>query len=279
MLANSENLPINLTELEMHMNNYPVMYGNTYKTPADAGNMFTNRFPSFFYYISMAKTAFLANRKAKFGKSSDLEWVKSSLEIIKALESVGVKLSFENISAFTELDGPCVFIGNHMSTLETFALPAIIQPHKPVTFVVKQSLLEYPFFGHLMRSRNPITVSRTNPRDDLKTVLNDGSERLAQGKSVIVFPQATRSTTLDLSKFNSIGVKLAKKAGVPIVPLALKTDAWGHSRLAKEFGPIDPSKQVHFAFGDPLTVEGNGKQAHADVCSFIEQHLAKWSEK
>jgi len=187
-------------------------------------------------------------------------------------------MSFENLSAFTELDTPCVFIGNHMSTLETFALPAIIQPHTPVTFVVKSSLLTYPFFGDLMASRKPIALERTNPREDLKKVLNEGTEKINEGKSIIVFPQSTRSATFDEKKFNTIGVKLAKKAGVPIVPIALKTDCWGHGKLSKEFGPIDTSKTVHFAFGAPIIPEGNGKEAHAQVCDFIKTNLDKWAD-
>ncbi|MEZ0574470.1 lysophospholipid acyltransferase family protein [Halodesulfovibrio aestuarii] len=260
------------------MKNYSVMYSNTYTTPNDARGFFSSRFPSLFFYPSMAKTAFFANREAKQGKSSDQAWVNASLRVIKALERVGVSLSFKNLSAFTELDSPCVFIGNHMSTLETFVLPAIIQPHKPVTFVVKSSLLNYPFFGNLMASREPIAVNRTNPREDLKKVLSEGCEKLAQGKSIIVFPQSTRSTNFDRTKFNSIGVKLAKKAGVPIVPLALKTDSWGHSKLGKEFGPIDTSKKVHFAFHPPITAESNGKEAHTSVCNFIETSLNKWEK-
>jgi len=37
------------------------------------------------------------------------------------------------------LPSACVFIGNHMSILETFVLPCLIQPHRDVTFVVKES--------------------------------------------------------------------------------------------------------------------------------------------
>ncbi|MCG8531984.1 MAG: 1-acyl-sn-glycerol-3-phosphate acyltransferase [Desulfovibrionales bacterium] len=260
------------------MQNYPVMYNNSYTTPVTARNGFCSHFPSFFYYMAMCKTAYLANRKAKLGKSSDQAWVQGSLEIIQAFERVGVQFSFENLQAFTQLDSPCVFIGNHMSTLETFVLPAIIQPHKPVTFVIKESLLSYPFFGHLMASRTPIAVSRKNPREDLKQVLTQGCENLKRGRSVIVFPQATRSQTLDLTKFNSIGVKLAKKAGVPIIPIALKTDCWGYGTYAKEFGPIYPEKKSYFAFGEPLLPVGNGKQAHADVCEFIGNKLSDWAD-
>ena len=97
-----------------------------------------------------------------------------------------------------------------------------------------------PFFGPVMCSRDPIVVGRTNPREDLAAVLEGGLERLKKGISIIVFPQHTRSREFNPQMFNSIGVKLAKKAGVPIVPLALKTDAWGQGKKIKELGPVTP---------------------------------------
>jgi hypothetical protein len=49
-------------------------------------------------------------------------------------------------------------------------------------------------------------------------MMDGGLARLKQGISIVVFPQTTRMVDFDASQFNSIGVKLAKKAGVPVVP-------------------------------------------------------------
>jgi 1-acyl-sn-glycerol-3-phosphate acyltransferase len=163
-----------------------------------------------------------------------------------------------------------------MSTLETFTLPGTLVPIRPVTFVVKQSLVDYPIFGHVMRSRDPITVGRTNPREDLKAVLEGGTDRLARGISIVIFPQTTRRPVFDPAEFNSIGVKLAKRAGVPIVPIALKTDAWSNGTLAKDYGPIKPSRTAHFAFGPPLAVTGRGEAEHEEIVRFITRHLIIW---
>ena len=100
-------------------------------------------------------------------------------------------------------------------------LPGIIRPHRAVTFVMKKSLVTLPFFGAVMRSRDPIVVGRTNPREDLTAVLEGGVERLKKGISIIVFPQSTRTPDFDPQHFNTIGVKLARKAGVPVVPAFL----------------------------------------------------------
>jgi len=250
--------------------------GDSYTTTPRHHSLLIKSLPSLIFYISDLSIVFRASRKAKRGRYDTLEWCKSSMGVLRALEHVGVIVEITGMNSFKEVDGPCVFIGNHMSTLETFVLPTVIAPFKDSTFVVKQSLVEYPVFKYVMRSRNPITVGRSNPRDDLKAVLEGGAERLKSGISVIIFPQTTRTSFFDPEQFNTIGIKLAKKACVPVVPMALKTDAWGNGKLLKDYGRIDPSKKVHFSFGKPLMIKERGVEEHQEVVDFISGKLKGW---
>jgi 1-acyl-sn-glycerol-3-phosphate acyltransferase len=93
---------------------------------------------------------------------------------------------------------------------------------------------------------------------------------------VVIFPQATRSAEFDPAEFNSLGVKLAARAGVPVIPLALRTDFMGNGRLVKDLGPIDPGKGVYYAFGAPLQVSKTGRETHEAVVKFITTHLKAW---
>ena len=251
--------------------------GDSYDTPANARFGPTALATGFCFYSMMVGIVASEGIKASFGGYTGDHWAHASMRVVNALHTVGVKMHITGMNNIPSGTGPCVFIGNHMSTLETLVLPSIIQPRTDTTFVVKKSLIDYPVFKHVLRSRNPVVVCRENPREDLTAVLSGGVERLAAGRSIIVFPQSTRSATLDPKLFNTIGVKLAKKANVPVIPLALKTDAWGQGSLIKEAGPISTSTPVHFAFGEPLPVEGNDKEVHARVYDFIESHLAKWA--
>lgn len=251
-------------------------HDGTYITDQSKASLFAKRMPSFGFYSGMAAIVFRSNSLAKRGRYGDREWAESSLDIMKALEHVGVVFKVTGADHFINLAGPCVFIGNHMSALETFVLPGIVEPFKDVTFAVKQSLIDYPFFRYVMRSRDPIVVSRTNPREDLRAVLEGGTDRLNAGRSIIVFPQTTRTPVFDPAAFNTIGTKLAKKAGVPVIPVALKTDAWGNGKHFKDFGRIDPSRKVYFAFGGPLAITGNGAAEHQEIIKFISSALKTW---
>lgn len=251
-------------------------HNNQYKSPPVELSFWARYFPSFSFYLSFFFIVLRASRTAKKGAYSDEIWVKDSHEVLEALERNGVRLEVSGVENVKNVQGPVVIIGNHMSMMETLLLPGFIQPIKPITFVVKESLLNYPVFKHIMRSRNPIALTRTNPRQDLKTVMTEGVDRVKNSISIIVFPQTTRSHSFDPAQMSSIGVKLAKKAGATVIPLALKTDCWENGKRFKDFGRLNTAKTAHFAFGQPLTIEGKGDEEQELINTFIRSHLEKW---
>jgi len=91
-----------------------------------------------------------------------------------------------------------------------------------------------------------------------------------------VFPQRTRAPVWKPGEFNSIAIKLAKRAGVPVVPLAVRTDFWSTGKLVKDIGAIHPDRPVRVAFGDPLAITGNGREAQAAVIEFITARMQAW---
>jgi 1-acyl-sn-glycerol-3-phosphate acyltransferase len=249
---------------------------SNYRTLPRSTSMLVRRQATPLFYLQVFMIVLKASRLAKRGRYDDAQWIKSSLSTVKALESVGGRFEIDNVASYRKPESSYVFIANHMSVLETFVLPCLIQPHCNVTFVVKESLINYPFFRHVMRSRNPIVVGRANPRQDLRTVLKEGQKLLESNISVVIFPQTTRSVNFEPSHFNTLGVKLAARAKVPVIPIALKTDAWGLGRKLKDFGKIHPDKTVHICFGEPLQVQGSGKEEHRIVVDFIRAKLKDW---
>jgi 1-acyl-sn-glycerol-3-phosphate acyltransferase len=257
----------------------PVLFSeDAYRSPARRAEGLARWFPTLTFYVNAFGIVYRSLKPAEQGLYTDEDWCADSRGEIYSIERVGGRLEVEGLDRIRELKEPCLIVGNHMSTLETFVLPCMIQPWKPVTFVVKRSLLTYPFFGPIMRSRDPVVVDRQNPRADLEAVLRGGQERLERGISVVVFPQSTRMERFDPAHFNTIGVKLARRANAPIIPLALRTDFWSNGRFIKDVGKIRPERTVHFRFGAPFTVDGNGKDEHNRIVAFIESALAEWEE-
>jgi 1-acyl-sn-glycerol-3-phosphate acyltransferase len=252
----------------------PLSYRTGQNIPRDIWDRLLPR-ASFGFWIRYLGVLLRNRRKALDGVYDHKAWIQSSLDFLALIESFGGKIAIDGIEKIRDTKGSIVVAGNHMSVLETFVLPAVVGAFKPVTFVVKQSLVEGKVFGPIMRSRDPITVGRANPREDLVKVMEEGKKRLESGISVIVFPQSTRDPVFDPGSFNSIATKLAGKANVPMVPVALKTDFWLPGGLIKDFGHLHREKSIHFQFRDPLYPE-TSKQNQDILADFILSQLKAW---
>lgn len=257
-----------------------VVEKDNYTTPKEKKRVLFDKLflGSRFYFVLryLGITMDMASR-AKHDKYHYNEFMEHSMAVMDLLEDVGAKIEVEGIENLRAVkDEPVVFIGNHMSALETQVMPAFILPIKKSTFVVKKSLLNFPVFGNVMRATDPIAVGRVNPREDFKIVMDEGIKMLNSGTSIIIFQQSHRHPVFEPQKFSSLGIKLAQKAKVKIVPIALKTDFWGNAKLIRDFGPIRRHEPVHFSFGKPIKTEEINKETNNKIIRFIEKNLKKW---
>lgn len=227
-------------------------------------------------YTNFFGVMFRSRVLALKGLYNDDAWSDSSMEVIRRLERCGARIHILGLDNVRALTGPAVFVANHMSTFETLILPALINPIRPCTFVVKEKLMKGFFWGPIMRARDPISVTRKDARKDLDTVMTEGVRLLSSGRSIIIFPQGTRTNVFSRQGFNSLGAKLASRAGVPVVAVALKTDYWGNSPLFRGFGPIHRKRPVMLEFSPPIPVSGRGKAEHEAVVDFIVGRLRSW---
>ena len=255
---------------------------NEYHTREDTPHILLDRltFNSRFVFTGLfLQTVFKSRTIARKGLYDAGHWVDSSHDIFTDVERCGGRISLTGLDNIRNTPGPVLFLSNHMSTLETMIFPGIIQPLKEVTFVVKDALVNHWAFKDVMLSRNPIVLGRSNAREDFRIVMEQGPDRLSRGTSVIIFPQSTRRIEFIPSEFHSLGTKLAAKTGTPVIPVAIKTDFWGLGKISNYLGPIDRSKHVHIAFGEPMKITGTGKEEHQKIIDFITAHLGKWEKE
>ncbi len=254
---------------------------NEYHTPEETPRYLLDHlsFNTRIYFMSRYIGIIFSTRKSAMKGTYDTQaWVDSSLYIFRLIEGCGGRFHITGLDNIRKTVNPVIFVSNHMSTLETMIFPGIIQPLKNITFVVKDALVRHFAFKHVMCSRDPIVLSRENPREDFRIVMEKGPEYLRKGISIVIFPQSTRRINFIPSEFNTLGTKLALKAGVDIIPVAIKTDFWGNGRFTGYLGPINRKKPIHIAFGEAIPVSGNGKNEHQYILNFIHDHLKTWNQ-
>lgn len=147
----------------------------------------------------------------------------------------GVKIEIigrENI----DKSRPVVLVANHQSEWETYVLQVLMAP---VSTVLKKELLAVPFFGWGLRMVQPIAIDRSQKINALKQIISQGKERLEDGRSVLIFPEGTRSAPNEERSFNKGAAMLATSASAPILPVVHNAGyTWPGKRWRKFSGSI-----------------------------------------
>jgi putative phosphoserine phosphatase/1-acylglycerol-3-phosphate O-acyltransferase len=112
---------------------------------------------------------------------------------------------------------PAIFVFNHQSLLDSMVLAHLLR--EDVVALCKEEMANTPVIGTLLRQANTIFVNRNDP--DQKQVLQSALDVLKSGRSLVIAPEGSRSTLGDIQPFKHGAFYLARKAGVPIVPIVL----------------------------------------------------------
>lgn len=140
--------------------------------------------------------------------------VKGIADHILKITGTEMKVSgLENIP-----EGPCLFVSNHQAIFDGFLLIANI--NRLTGFIAKKEITKLPLVRSWLGAMHTIFIDRSNVREGMKAI-NEGAEKLKQGYSMIIFPEGTRSLKSEMAEFKKGSMKLAVKAGVPIVPVTV----------------------------------------------------------
>ncbi|WP_339644336.1 lysophospholipid acyltransferase family protein [uncultured Porticoccus sp.] len=168
---------------------------------------------------------------------------------------------------------PCVILSKHQSTWEVFFLQRLFMP---VSTILKQELLKIPFFGWGIRLMHPIAIDRSNPRQAMKQVMQQGTQRISEGNRVVIYPEGSRIPYGKIGKYGRSGAALAIAAGVPIIPVAHNAGyCWPARQLMKRPGTI------HVIIGKPIivTAESNSQVVTEQVKDWIETQQLRLADQ
>ncbi|HEY5680411.1 MAG TPA: lysophospholipid acyltransferase family protein [Pseudomonadales bacterium] len=159
------------------------------------------------------------------------------------------------------VEGPCVFIANHQSHLDTILVHAVL-PEKIRSKIYfgaaqdrwfvkgKRKLVLKPWYQSLALGNFPIL------RGGGTRALAYASWLLDRGQHVFLFPEGTRATSTEVGEFKHGAAILALEAGVPVVPVyiagAQKIRPKGTREVARGVGGIEILEPVRFSAGSDV---------------------------
>jgi 1-acyl-sn-glycerol-3-phosphate acyltransferase len=170
---------------------------------------------------------------------------------------------------------PAIYISNHTSLLDIPILFAAI--NQPLFYVAKMELKRVPFLGQYMQAMGMIFIDRSN-REQAMLSMRSAIQDIAEGKSIVVFPEGTRSKTGQLQPFKRGAFVIACEGEIPIVPViihggsrALKSGSFSlrPTKIEIEICPVvqatsfmqlnqdELAKEMHTLFLEKLERESN----------------------
>ena len=145
-----------------------------------------------------------------------------------------VGLSVEVTGTEHIVDGPAIYAAKHQSALETFKLPLVL-PQADI--VLKHELLMIPVVGWFMASVGTVPVDRGAGARALRAMLKRARASVAGGRSLLIFPEGTRTAPDTRRPFHPGVAALYGDLGLPVVPIALNTGLfWSRRAFRKRPG-------------------------------------------
>ena len=145
-----------------------------------------------------------------------------ALRLTKLLDRIilflaGIEVEVEGKEKISGQSG-YVYVGNHRSFVDVtavfLALPGDLR------FLAKKEIYKIPLVSFALRTMRIIEVDRSNPEAAAKSIDRAVGE-IRSGRSIILFPEGTRSRSPHMLPFKKGAFVLAIKAKAPIVPITL----------------------------------------------------------
>ncbi|MEZ5096134.1 MAG: lysophospholipid acyltransferase family protein [Nocardioides sp.] len=140
---------------------------------------------------------------------------------------------------------------NHVSYVDYLYGGLAAQPSRRLVRVMaKRELFDHRWVGPVMRSVGHLEVDRERGESSLRAAV----AALRAGELVGIFPEATISRALVVKELKTGAVRIAARAGVPLIPVAL----WGTQRILTKDHPRDLTRGrlITVRVGEPLRPSG-----------------------
>lgn len=155
-------------------------------------------------------------------------WSRTSRWLLESI--CGLRVEFrgaENIP-----DGAFILAAKHQSTLETFALVEYVEDF---SFILKRELTLIPLFGWYLKRAEMIAIDRKSGRAALEQVIERSRELLAEGRSVFIFPEGTRTKAGAEPKYKMGVAHIYAATGARCLPTALNTGVFWPRRSFRKY--------------------------------------------
>ncbi len=161
-------------------------------------------------------------------------------------------------------EGGLIVLSSHQTFLDPLLLG--LATDRRLSSLARSSLYTFKPFGAVITALDAVPIDReASALTAMKTVI----QRLKRGAAVIIFPEGARTFDGHLGEFKSGFALIAKRAGVPVVPVAIVGgfECWPRTRLLPRPG------RIRLEFGKILTADEVAAMTEKDVFEVCSRRI------
>ena len=218
-------------------------------------------FWTFFLGIGSIISIKLSNNKNNF-KYYSIKWS----EIL--IKTSGVQLEVKGKENIKD-NKNYIFAPNHSSFMDFPVL--FLAVDKYLVFVAKKELKKIPIFKSILSISGSIFVDRENTNDAIDSLDELKSDLKNTPRSVVVFPEGTRSNSNQLKRFKKGAAVLSINTGLPIIPVYImgSFDWWNTKNFRKN------SNKIIVNFGEPIITDDKQYKDRENITNSIKKEILK----
>lgn len=149
-----------------------------------------------------------------------------------------------------DMKKPYIFLPNHQGAFDVFVIYGWIG--NPFAWIMKQELRKIPLVGAACAAVGHIFLDRSSRQKSVKTLLEAEKTLKENNRSVVLFPEGTRTKTGEIGKFKRGAFAMARDMHLPIVPVTIKGS---FEVLPKRGFWIKPTR-MEMIFHEPIETSG-----------------------
>jgi 1-acyl-sn-glycerol-3-phosphate acyltransferase len=169
-------------------------------------------------------------------------------------------------------DRSFVVAANHESFCDIVVLLACLP--FPVRFLAKRSIFRVPVLGWSIAAAGFIPVDRGDPSRGAAT-LDAALKRLRGGRSVVIFPEETRTRTGELLPFKRGAALLALRSGLPLLPVGMA----GTRRILPHGSLVMSPGRAVVCVGESIEVSGADPRARRGLTERMREQIGRLREE
>jgi 1-acyl-sn-glycerol-3-phosphate acyltransferase len=149
--------------------------------------------------------------------------------------------SIVEISGFENHDAKkaSLYVANHRGRLDALLLLSIL---KNTCALIKSTYTRFPIYNAFVKYLDFISIDSESPRT-LAAALSKCKKLIVNGKSLLVFPEGTRTSSGRLLPFKELAFRLALDLDVTVFPVIVHSD---YPFMSKDPGSIFPKKKLSY---------------------------------